>query len=150
MLAVNTYTTARHATTAGGFGAVPPAIAQYLDTALDHHQVALEAWNGVLVSAGRPAVTLAPVGLASDVNEQLAATTDAAGATGVALHVERIAAATHLDAVRKLVSEPAILLAGSILSIDHQHISVLLFALGQYPVPETFATAELTYLDPNE
>jgi hypothetical protein len=145
VLAVHAYTAARNAATSGLLGAVPPAIARYLDLALLHHHVHLDAWNAALVRAGRPAVGLAPAGLAADVDGQLAVTTDAAGAMSVVLTVERIAAATYLDAVGKLVSDSAILFAGSVLSIDEQHISVLLFALGQYPVPEAFASAELAY-----
>jgi hypothetical protein len=64
----------------------------------------------------------------------------------VALSLERLAAATYFDALGKLVSAPAIRLAGSIQAVDQQHVSVLLFALGKYPVPETFATAELAYV----
>jgi Ferritin-like domain len=145
VLAVNAYTTARDAGRAGTFGDVPPAIAEYIDTVLGHHQVVLDAWNGVLVAAGRPAVTLAPVDLAIAISEQLAAVTDGAGVARVALGVERLAAATYLDALGKLVSEPAIRLAGSILSVDRQHMSLLLFAVGEYPVPDTFATTEFAY-----
>jgi hypothetical protein len=146
VLAVDAYTTVREAGTTAGFGDLPPAIAQYVDTALDHHQVALGAWNAVLVAAGRPAITVAPVDLASAISEQLGAVTDGAGAARVASGLEGLVAATYLDALGKLVSEPAIRLAGSIMSVDRQHISLLLFAIGEYPVPETFATAESAYV----
>ena len=146
VLAVSAYTTARDAGAAGSFGDVPPAVAQYVDTTLGHHQAALVEWNGVLVAAGRPAVLSAPVNLAISISEQFDFVTDAAGTARLALSLERLAAATYLDAVGKLSSEPAVRLAGSILSIDQQHMSVLLFALGEYPVPETFATAELAFV----
>lgn len=146
MLAVNAYTAAHEATTAGSLGDVPSAIAQYVDTARGHHQAALDAWNGVLLAAGRPAITRAPIDLAISINEQLGAVTDGAGAAKVAFSLERIAAATYFDALGKLVSAPVIRLAGSILSIDRQHMSLLLFAVGQYPVPETFATADFAYV----
>jgi Ferritin-like domain len=146
VLAVDAYTTVREAGTTAGFGDLPPAIAQYVDTAVDHHQVALDAWNAVLVAAGRPAINVAPVDLASAISEQLGAVTDGAGAARVALGLERLVAATYLEALGKLVSEPAIRLAGSIMSVDRQHMSLLLFAIGEYPVPETFATAESAYV----
>lgn len=146
VLAVSAYTAARDAGAAGSFGDVPPAVAQYVDTSLGHHQAALVEWNAVLVAAGRPAVLSAPVNLAISLSEQFDFVTDAAGTARLALSLERLAAATYLDAVGKLASEPAVRLAGSILSIDQQHMSVLLFALGEYPVPETFATAELAFV----
>ena len=138
---------ARSATTDGGFGDVPPAIVDYLDTAHRHHQIALETWNRVLATAGRPTVVEAPANLATAVAEQFAAAIDGVGAARVALGVERTAAATYLNALGNLISEPAIRLAGSMLSIDQQHISLLLFAVGEYPVPESFATAELAGTD---
>lgn len=146
VLAVNTYTIAREAATGGTFGDVPPAVARYVETALSHHQAALEAWNGVLLAAARPAVTRAPVNLAISLNEQFGAAASAIGAARVTLSLEQLAAATYLDALGKLVSAPAVSLAGSILAIDRQHVAVLLFALGRYPVPESFATAELAYV----
>ena len=70
-----------------------------------------------------------------------------AGTAGGVIYDEgTVSSCENLEAVGNLASEPVVRLAGSILSIDQQHISVLLFALGQYPVPETFATAALAYV----
>ena len=146
VVAVNAYTVVLGAASAGNLGAVPPVLADYGATALDHHRVALDAWNRVLVAAGRPAVTQPPADLAITINEQVGAITDGAELLDVAFIIERIAAATYLDAVHTLVSEPAIRLAGSILSVDRQRMAVLLFADGQYPVPETFASTEFVYV----
>ena len=60
VVAVNAYTMVLGAATAGSLGAVPPAVAHYGATALDHHRVALDAWNRVLMAVGRPAVTQPP------------------------------------------------------------------------------------------
>ena len=146
VVAVNAYTMVLGAATAGSLGAVPPAVAHYGATALDHHRVALDAWNRVLMAVGRPAVTQPPATLAITIDEQLGAITDGAALLDVAFIMERIAAATYLDALHKLASEPAIRLAGSILSVDRQRMAVLLFADGQYPVPETFASTEFAYV----
>jgi hypothetical protein len=145
VLAVNAYTFARDAAAAGSFGAVPAALANCFDTMLGHHQAALLSWNGALLHSGRPLVTLAPVEAAASLNLQLSSVADATGVTRVAFSLERLVAATYLDALQHFASDQCVRLAGSILSIDRQHMSVLLFTLGNYPVPETFATAEFAY-----
>ena len=145
VLAVNTYGAALDAATSGALGAVPPAVAEYVTTAQAHHQAALDAWNGVLTANGRPAVTEPPADLATTVNDQFAMVTDIAGAAQLALGLEQIAAATYLAVLGTLQAPAAIELAGSIQPIDRQHISVLLFALGMYPVPETFAPTDIAY-----
>ena len=63
----------------------------------------------------------------------------------MALLLEETAAATYLSAVPTLESPDAIQLAGSILCVDRQHAAVLHYVLGEYPVPETFATTDLAY-----
>lgn len=137
-LAVNTYTAAAAAATAGDLGTVPPAVVEFVTVALSQHQQALSAWNGVLTGAGRPAVTTAPPSLEATVNQQFAAVTDAAGAAQLALMLEQIASNTYLAAVPTLSGPDAITLAGQLQYVDQMHVAVLLFALGQYPVPEVF------------
>jgi hypothetical protein len=146
VLAVNAYATARETAAAGRFGDVPAALADCADTVLGHHQAALLAWNDALVRAGRPTVSLAPVEAAASLNLQLSSVADAAGVARVAFSLERLVAATYLDAVQHLEAEQFVGLAGSILAIDRQHMSILLFTLGDDPVPESFATAEFAHV----
>jgi hypothetical protein len=127
---------------------VPPAVAELATTVRDHHQQALDAWNSVISGAGWPAVTQPPAELAASVNAQLGAVTDVAGAAELALTLEETAAATYLAAIGTLESSDAIALAGSIQPIDRQHVSVLLYVLGRYPVPETFADTSMAYTGP--
>jgi hypothetical protein len=143
VLAVNTYTAAGKAATDGALGEVPPAVGEFVTTALEHHQAALDEWNGVLEAAGEQAVDAPPADLEKTVNDKFAEVTDVAGAAMLALELEQIAAATYLAAIPELMSKDAIGLAGSIQPIDMQHVAVLLFALGQYPVPDTFASTEM-------
>lgn len=145
VLAVNTYGAALDAAGAGALGEVPPAVAEYVTVARDHHQAHLDAWNGVLEASGMSAVSAPPADLEASVNDQFGMVTDVAGAAQLALMLEQVAAATYLDAISKLESTDAIALAGSIFPIDRQHISVLLFALGMYPVPETFANTDMAF-----
>lgn len=145
VLAVNTYGAALEAAGAGSLGEVPEAVAEFITTAQAHHQAALDAWNGVLTGNGMEAVAAPPADLEATVNEQFGAVTDVVGAAQLALMLEDIAAATYLSAIGTLESEAAIALAGSIQPIDRQHAAVLRFVLGEYPVPEIFATTDLAY-----
>lgn len=143
VLAVNTYTAALTAAKANKLGAVPPAVATFVQTAQSHHQSALDAWNKVLQGAGKPEVTKPPADLEKKVNDAFGKVTDVTGAGELALMLEQIAAATYLDAIPKLTSKDAIKLAASIQPIDMQHAAILLFVLGRYPVPDTFAQTKM-------
>lgn len=145
VLAVNTYQAALDAAGAGGLGAVPAAVAEFATTVQSHHQAALDAWNDVITGAGWPPVTQAPPELEATVNQQFGTVADVAGVAELALTLEQTAAATYLAALGTLESEAAIALAGSIQPIDRQHIAVLLFVLGRYPVPETFADTSMAF-----
>jgi hypothetical protein len=143
VLAVNTYQAALDAATAGKLGAVPPAVAEFVTTAQSHHQAALDAWNTVLTGAGETAVDTPPADLEKTVNEAFGKVTDIGGAAELALMLEQTAAATYQKAIPTLESKDAIELAGSIQVVDAQHVAILLFVLGQYPVPDTFASTEM-------
>lgn len=145
VLAVNTYGAALEAATGGALGEVPPAVAEFVTTAQAQHQAHLDTWNGVLEAGGQPAVTEPPADLEATVNEQFGQVTDVVGAARLALVLEETAAATYLSAIPNLQSADAIGTAGSILCIDRQHAAVLRFVLGEYPVPETFASTEMAY-----
>ena len=140
VLAVESYETARHAAVSGDLGAVPPALAQYLDAGLQHHQVALRVWNEALARHEVAPVTEPPAALAQTVNGELATAGDTAGVAGVVLSLEQSVAGTYHDALTDLVSGAGALLAGSILAIDRQHVAVLLFMAGRYSAPDTLAT----------
>lgn len=143
VLAVNTYGAALKAAGDGALGEVPPAVGEYVTTAQKHHQAALDAWNKVLSGAGEDEVTDPPADLEKTVNDEFGKVKDVAGAAKLALMLEQIAAATYLAAIPALKTKPAIGLAGSIQPIDMQHVAVLLFALGEYPVPDTFAKTDM-------
>jgi hypothetical protein len=146
VLAVNTYTAAAEAAEAGDLGEVPPAVGEFVGTALEQHQAALDAWNEVLVGAGEDEVTMPPSDLESTVNDMFAEVTDVAGAAELALTLETIASQTYLDAQPMLTDPAAIELAGSIQVVDQQHIAVLLFVSGEYPVPDTFQSTQESVL----
>jgi len=142
VLAVQTYTAALGAATSGALGEVPPAVAEFVTTAKAHHEQHLDAWNTVLSGAGRPEVTEPNADLKPTVDEELAGVSDVAGAANLALTLEQIASQTYLKAIPTLQSEDAIRTAASIQVVDQQHQSILLYALGMYPVPEVFQSTD--------
>jgi hypothetical protein len=114
-------------------------VATYVQTAKDQHQEQLDALNELLTGNGRAEVTEPDAGLSQTVDEQLAQVTDVKGAAELARELEEIAAATYQKAIPSLTPDSAVV-AGSILCVDRQHVAVLNFALGEYPVPDTFAS----------
>ena len=138
VLAVATYQQALDAAGAGALGEVPPAVGEYVTTALSHHESHLQSWNKAITDGGGEAITEPNATLAPVVAEKFGAVTDVAGAAMLALELETIAAHTYLSAIPLLESAENIGLAGSLQIIDQQHQAVLLFALGQYPVPDVF------------
>lgn len=140
VLAVNTYREVGEVAAAGKIGTVPPAVGEYVKTAMAHHQEHLDAWNEVLTKANENEVTQPEASLQTTVEAELTKVTDVAAAANLALMLERIAADTYLKAVPKLKDKSAIELAASIQAVDRQHQAILLFALGMYPVPDTFQT----------
>ncbi len=139
LLAANTYTAALDAATAGSLGEIPPAVAEYATVAQSQHQAASDA----LAEAGGITAEV-PADIEAAVNEGFAGVTDVAGLATFARDFELQAAATYLDVIPKLESEAAIMLAGSIMPIARQRAAILTFALGEYPIPDVFATADMS------
>jgi hypothetical protein len=142
VLAVGTYQAAAEAAGAGKLGQVPPAVGEFVKTALAHHQEYVKTWNGVLMSAGEPEVTEPPAELKATVDEEFGKVKDVAGAAKLALMLEQIAAATYTQAIPAIEDDDARTTAAAIDVITRQRIAVLHFALGEYPVPETFASTD--------
>lgn len=138
VLAVGTYQAALDAAGSGALGDVPPAVAEFVTKALSQHQAHLDAWNKVLSDAGAPEVTEPNATLKPTVDAEFAKVTDVAGAATLAATLEDIAAATYQSAIPLITNKDAITLAGSIQIIDRQHLAILTFVLGSYPVPDTF------------
>ena len=143
VLAGGTYTAALDAAGAGALGDVPPAVAEFVTVAMAQHQEHLDAWNKVITGAGGEAVTKPNATLKPVVDDAFSKVTDVAGAAKLALMLEEIAASTYLNAQNVLMDKDAIMLAGSIQIIDAQHVSILLYVLGEYPVPDVFAKTDL-------
>lgn len=142
VLAVDTYKAALDAAVAGKLGDVPPAGAEFVKTAMAHHQQHLAAWNKVLKGAGEPEVDTPNAQLKPTVDAEFGKAKTFGDAAKLARTLEETAAATYLSVVPNLKSDDATKLAASIQSIDAKHVAILNFVLGEYPVPDVFAKTD--------
>jgi hypothetical protein len=120
-------------------GTVSPAVATFVTTAKGQHAQHASAWNSAIVAAGHSAVTLPDPALVPTVNAAFAKVTDVVGAAQLALMLEGIAAATYQNGISVVTADSSIKVAASIQPVEMQHIAILNFALGQYPVPNAFS-----------
>ena len=142
VLAVGTYKAALDAATANKLGAVPPAVAEFVKTAMSQHEEHLAAWNKVITGAGRSAVSTPNAQLKPVVDAEFGKAKTVADAAKLARTLEETAAATYLSAIPSLKSKDAVKLAASIQAVDAKHVAILNFVLGEYPVPDVFAKTD--------
>lgn len=142
-LAAVTYQGGIDAATAGKLGTVPPAVVTFAQTAQAQHKDHAAAWNAILTSAGKTAVTGVDTTVKTGVvDPAFAQVKDVAGLANLALALENVAAATYLNGLGIITNPGAIKTAASIQPVEMQHAAILNFILGQYPVPDTFAKTD--------
>lgn len=145
VLAINTYTGVLTAAGQGHLGAVPPSIAQFITTTKKQHNDHLGAWNGALQQNGVAAVTNPDAALSTQVNQQA----QAAIASGLievlklALKLETIAVETYVQGAGGLTTATNRELTMTIAPVEAQHVAILNFVLGNYPVPDTTIKTDL-------
>src|SRR5579884_2513090 len=140
-LAVQTYGAGIMAAQAGHLGAVPPAIVTFATTAQSQHMAHAGAWNSILVNAGKPAVTgVDKTVQAAVVTPGFAQVKNATDLAKFAIGLEDAAAATYLAAISGLSTSSNIKIAATIQPVEMQHSAILNFVVGNYPVPNAFAT----------
>jgi hypothetical protein len=110
----------------------------FAQTMKSQHEQHAQAWNAVLSGAGKPAVT----GVDKTVKDAVvdpafAKVKDAAGLAALALELENVAAATYLEAISVVTVPVGIKTAATIEPVELQHVAILDFVLGKYPVPDT-------------
>lgn len=145
VLAVGTYKAALNAATGGALGAVPPAVATFVQTAMKQHQAALDEWNKVLTSGGAQAVSTPPADLKATIDGEFAKVKDVVAAAKLALLLEQTASDTYLKVMPTLQSGDAITLAGALQISGQEHAAILHYVLGEYPVPDVFQKTNLAY-----
>jgi Ferritin-like domain len=138
-LAVGTYQAAIDAVTAGKLTNVPPAVVAFAQTAQAQHEDHAAAWNAVLTSAGKRAVSGVDLTVKKRVDHAFAKVTDVPGLATLALDLENVAAATYIAAIDVVKAPAGIKTAATIQPVEMQHAAILNFLLGQYPVPDSFA-----------
>jgi hypothetical protein len=139
-LAVATYTAGLKAAGAGKLGKVPPAVATFAVTARAQHAQHAAAWNGILGAVGYDKVTGPDTVVESLVDSQFAKVTNVVGLAKLALELETVAAATYLNGISVVSGTQAIETAATIQPVEMQHVAILNFVLGTYPVPNAFAS----------
>lgn len=137
-LGVYAYNAGIKAAKAGKLGTVPPAVVTFATTAKSQHQQHAAAWNAVLKSAGKSAVTETDPALTPTVNSMFASVTDVGGLAKLALEIENIAAQTYQSGIGALSSSKAIATAATIQPVEMQHAAILNLILGNQPAPNAF------------
>jgi hypothetical protein len=140
-LAVQTYGAGIAAATAGKLGTIPPAIVTFATTAMAQHKDHAGAWNSIITSANKTAISGVDTTVKNAVvTPGFAKVTDATSLASFALGLENAAAATYLNGIQNaLQAQSAIQIAATIQPVEMQHAAILNFVLGNYPVPNAFA-----------
>lgn len=137
-LAVTAYEGALKKAALGELGAVPPAVATFVQTVMRQHADHAQAWNAVLSAAGKPTIADAPLSIAQEQVAMLAAAKSVPDVAKLALDLENVAAQTYTFAVANSSDARAIVTAATIQPVEATHATILNYLLGQYPIPDTF------------
>jgi hypothetical protein len=135
-LAVAAYGMALTAAGKGTYGAVPPAVAEFVTTARKQHSDHAAAWNGVLAQAGKPRVTGTPLTITQGAVDALGKAKSVPEVATIALNLENVAAQTYVFATANVQDSGGIATAATIAPVEAMHAAILSFILGKYPVPD--------------
>jgi len=128
---------------AASAGPGPSVVTTFIQSASNHHREHANTWNGLLVKAGRPAVTGPDTTLAGGlVDPARARVRDVVGWARLLLELEDVAAATYVSALATVQGRAPLATAASVQPVEMQHAAVLRFLLGDYPVPAAFASTD--------
>jgi hypothetical protein len=149
VLAVNTYQTVLDAAGKGALGTVPPAIATFVTTAKMQHSDHMNAWNSALVGAGMQAQTAPDPHYNKIVQQALPSVKTVVDAAKLALTLETVAVETYTAGSALVTDKKNRAVALSIAPVEAQHVAILNFVLGQYPVPDSFVKTDMA-ASPND
>lgn len=143
VLAVNTYTTALDAAGKGAFGAVPPAFATFATTARAQHMDHQNGWNAALQQAGEKAQTAPDPKYDAVVKQALPGLKTIPDVAKLALTLETVAVETYTVGASAVTVAANRAVALTIAPVEAQHVAILNFVLGTYPVPDTFIKTDM-------
>jgi hypothetical protein len=143
VLAVNTYETVLTAAGKGALGAVPPAIGTFVTTAKMQHADHQNAWNAALTGAGEQPQTAPDPHYDKVVNAALPNVKTVADAAKLALTLETVAVETYTAGSALVTVKANRLVALTIAPVEAQHVAILNYVLGQYPVPDSFIKTDM-------
>ncbi|HSK58230.1 MAG TPA: hypothetical protein VK935_04175 [Actinomycetospora sp.] len=125
----------------GRFGAVPAVVSSFLSGAASQHVAHAEAWNRLLVAAGRPAVVGGPLTVEPALQQRLDAALAPVDLLGLAADVTATAAATLVAITGGLTQPAAVTLAAGAAPVAAMHGATAGFLLGRPPTAPTDPTA---------
>jgi hypothetical protein len=119
----------------GRYGAVPPAVADFVVTARKQHSDHAAAWNGVLAQSGLPKITMPSLTITPGAVAALKGAKSITEVAQIALNLENAASETYVFATANVTDAGGIATAASIAPVEAMHAAILSFVLGKYPVP---------------
>ncbi|HEX3606600.1 MAG TPA: ferritin-like domain-containing protein [Candidatus Dormibacteraeota bacterium] len=143
VLAVNTYQTVLDAAGKGALGTVPPAVATFVTTAKMQHTDHASAWNSALTGAGLAAQTAPDPHYNKVVQGALPTVKTVVDAARLALTLETVAVETYTAGSGLVTDKKNRLVALTIAPVEAQHVAILHYVLGQYPVPDSFIKTDM-------
>lgn len=143
VLAINTYQTVLTAATNGSLGTVPPAVATFVTTAKSQHSDHANAWNSALTGAGQQAQTAPDPHYDKIVQQALPAVKTVVDAAKLALTLETVAVETYTAGSALVTDRRNRQVALTIAPVEAQHVAILNYVLGQYPVPDSFIKTDM-------
>ena len=142
ILAVSTYATALSAASAGKFGMVPGAFAAFATTAKMQHQDHENGWNAALLAAGLPKQTLPDPKYNAVVQGALPGLKTIPDVAKLALTLEMVAVETYTAGASLVTMAANRAVALTIAPVEAQHVAILNFVLGTYPIPMAFIATD--------
>jgi len=143
VLAINTYQTVLDAASKGSLGVVPPAIGTFVTTAKMQHTDHQNAWNAALTAASQQPQTAPDPKYKKVVDAALPGVKTVVDAAKLALTLETVAVETYTAGSALVTDKQNRLVALTIAPVEAQHIAILNYVLGQYPVPASFIKTDM-------
>jgi rubrerythrin len=149
--AVSVYKSLLAAVHAGTLDASAAAFTSVVHACLNQHTQHAEAWNAMLRTAGKPAITGVPLSGHPAVMRTLSSASTLTKAAALAIQLENQAAQTYVVTAGSLTSPAGVATAASIAPVEAMHAAILAFMAGDYPSSAAFGastpavrTSELT------